>query len=98
MRINHVVGALVTVLSCALTTSCLQSPTAASEGDAADLSPATCAEPIGENEQAAYEDTFHFVVVVKDDGQEESGGWQAATTTLNFVPRMITISSLISSN
>jgi len=72
-----------------LTASCLQSPTTASpEADATmapSLEQSSAAERIGEAAQAAYEHTFHFVVVVDDDGNDAGGGWQSATATLSFV-------------
>jgi hypothetical protein len=61
---THVVTAVVVLISCVLLApACLQSPT----------------ERIREAAQAAYEDTFHFVVDVKDDGEGAAGGWQIAT-------------------
>jgi hypothetical protein len=84
----HVAATGVLTLSCAfLGAACLQSATEIPGTD--EVRPwaagASDPEPIGEAAQAAYEDTFHFVVVVKDDGEGDGGGWQVATATLSFV-------------
>lgn len=81
MRSTHLVAAVVVFLSCALlSASCVQSPNADTEGAA----PATQPEPTAETQQPNYEDVFHFVEIVKDDGEGPAGGWQEATASLSF--------------
>ncbi len=66
--------------------SCVQNPTGTSEPDGVGAGAlATDAEPTGEAVQAAYENTFHFVVTVEDDGKDAAGGWQTAVKTLSFI-------------
>jgi hypothetical protein len=83
MRSNHLIAAVVVSLSCALlSASCVESPTW-TEVEADDPGPSAI-EPTGEAAQPAYEDTFHFAVDVRDDGEGDAGGWQKATATMKF--------------
>jgi hypothetical protein len=77
MRSNHVIAAVVVSLSCALiSASCVQNPNADTE--------AAQPEPTAEAQQPAYENVFHFVETLKDDGNDRAGGWQEATARLKF--------------
>ena len=79
MRIHNLTAAAVSFTFAVLTALCAQS---LPESDG--TRPAVETEPTGEALQPAYEDTFHFVVEVKDDGEGKAGGWQKAVTTLKF--------------
>jgi hypothetical protein len=90
MRTAHVAAALVASLSCAiLTASCVQGPTAATETQPGEVCGPDGPEPIGEARQETgrhYQSKdFPFVVVLKDDGTGDGGGWQAAEKTFHFV-------------
>src|SRR5262245_22483027 len=90
MRTKHLAAALLVSVSCALlTASCIQSPTL--ETDSIGAHGADGREPIGEALQESgrgYQSKdFPFVVVVKDDGEGPSGGWQEAEKTFHFVER-----------
>lgn len=50
----------------------------------AEVDSSNAPEPIGEAPQPAYEDLFHFVVDVEDDGKDLGGGWQKATAAMRF--------------
>lgn len=85
---THAATVAITSIWCALLApACLESPSAIPEADDTGTVPARAigSDPIGEAAQAAYEDTFHFVVDIKDDGQGVAGGWQIATATLSFI-------------
>lgn len=82
MHLYNLAAPVAASVSCAICiTSCLQSATETIGGRGG----ASDGQPIGEAKQAAYEDTFHFAVIVKDDGEGEAGGWQDASAKLNFV-------------
>lgn len=69
--------------------SCLQSPSTTSETGPGEAQRPNGAEPTGEARQESggeYESKdFPFVVVVKDDGKDDAGGWQAAEKTFHFM-------------
>jgi hypothetical protein len=84
MRTNDLAAA-VSLTCTILAASCVQSPTETPEADdTGALAPVVEAEPTGEAAQPGYEDVFHFVVNVKDDGRGKAGGWQKATAILKF--------------
>jgi hypothetical protein len=92
MRATHVAAALVVFLSCGIiTASCVQGPTEATETQPGAAQSSNGPEPIGEAPQesgSGYQSKdFPFVVVVKDDGKDDGGGWQAADKTFHFVER-----------
>lgn len=85
MRAHQLVAAAIVCLACALlSAACAEGPTAAPETDIEGSGPDIHADPVGEALQPAYEDVFHIVVIVKDDGKDEAGGWQEARATLKF--------------
>lgn len=76
-------AALVSLVCTILNASCIQVPPETSGAD--DTGSGAGTEATGEAAQPAYEDTFHFVVDVKDDGEGKGGGWQKATAKLSFI-------------
>ncbi len=92
MQARHLSAAVALALSSALlTASCLQRSTAASETDPGEVQSSSGPESIGQAQEesgsAFSSDQFRFVVVLKDDGEGEAGGWQAAEKTFSFVER-----------
>jgi hypothetical protein len=86
MRTARIFAALFLTTSALGTASCVSSPesTVDEPREVREELSANDAEPTGEAAQPAYESTFHFAVVVPDDGKDEAGGWQKATATLKF--------------
>jgi hypothetical protein len=75
MRLIEILGALGLVA--ALVSGCAL--------DVGESGPAPAAEQAGKEEQAFDASLFKFGVVVRDDNQGPSGGWQRAIAVLKFV-------------
>lgn len=85
MRIRDLTTWFASLACFLVALSCVQPQPEPPLTNGADATPHSAeTEPTGEAAQPAYEDTFHFVVDVKDDGEGLAGGWQKAAATLKF--------------